>query len=111
MFSIISHAQPTKLILALAARHVHAPGVLLDRHFALRARLRVYLDPTLTIVVPLVHPILPLGQRFTINWQMSVLDTFKAESLTALTTHIYLLLRVKETNLAALSLGTPFCLT
>ena len=68
MFSIISHAKPAKLILALTTRHVHAAGVLLDGHFAFRAWLRVYLDPTLTIVVPLVHPILPLSQRFAINW-------------------------------------------
>lgn len=47
MCSIVTHAQPAELMLALAAGHVHAALVLLDWPLTLRAWLSVDLQPVL----------------------------------------------------------------
>ena len=45
MIAVVTHAQPAELVLALTTGHMHASLILLDRSFALRARLRVDLHP------------------------------------------------------------------
>lgn len=45
MCRVVTHAQPAKLMATLAARHVHAPLILLNGVLALRALLSVQLDP------------------------------------------------------------------
>ena len=67
MLSIVSHAQPAELMLALATGHVHATLVLLDGPLALRAWLRVDLQPVLRIVLSAADAILPRGEGVTIN--------------------------------------------
>lgn len=60
MCRVVTHAQPAKLMATLAARHVHAPLILLNGVLALRALLSVQLDPIFCVLIASANPIEPL---------------------------------------------------
>jgi len=79
MLAIVAQAQPAELKLALAARHVHAPWILLDWALALGAWLRIDLHPIGRVILSLVYSVLPLLKNLTVNWHVSVFSACKTE--------------------------------
>ena len=57
MLFIVAHAKPAKLVLALAASHVHATLIFLYWTLAFRTRLCVNLHPICAVTVALIDAI------------------------------------------------------
>jgi hypothetical protein len=80
-------AEPTELMAALAARHVHAALILLDRALALGARLGVGDDPREVLALSTVLDV-PLFHRLAVHRPVSLLLACEAERPTAFAHHV-----------------------
>ena len=89
MISVVAHAQPAKLISALAAGHVHTALILFNSIFAFGTLLSVEFDPKSRIFLAPADPIQPLVQQLAVHRGMRKLITQEAEPSVALfTSHI-----------------------
>ena len=78
MTIVIFETDPAELVTALAAGHVHAALVLLDRSFALWAVFGVQLDPG-GQVVRAVHAVLPLLEEAAVDWRVGFVAALETE--------------------------------
>lgn len=73
MVSVISKTEPTKLVSALRASHVHTTLILLNLYLALGAVLCVEFNPNISIIVAHLNSVIPLRQKETVNRSVSFL--------------------------------------
>lgn len=79
MVRIRAEAEPAEAVMALRASHVHAALILLNRIAALRARLRIQLDPRLRVIIVPLYPRVPLAQVEAVDRPVRGLEAFEAE--------------------------------
>ncbi len=109
MVSIVTHAQPAELVLALRASHVHATLIFLNAHFALGTRLGVKFEPNLGVIHTLVDFCLPLGQDITGDWSVSWLHALETEIIPTFADNISLLHRWIDNSVVAVGSGAVLC--
>jgi hypothetical protein len=86
---VVAHAQPAKLIPALAAGHMHATLVLFDSILAFGTLLRVKFNPQSRIFLAPPNPIQPLVQELAVHRGVRKFITHEAEpSVAPFTRHI-----------------------
>jgi hypothetical protein len=107
--SIVTHAQPAELVLALRASHVHAPLVFLNAHLALGARLGVKFEPNLGVIHTLVYFCLPLGHDIAGDWSVSRLHALETKIVPTLADNISLLHRWIDYSIVTVGSGTVLC--
>lgn len=106
---VFAAAEPTKLVLAVRARHVIAAAVLLNRGTALRTLSRVFFAPQVVRLVDLAVDLFPFSELFA-RALMPLVVTQKAElKVTPVTTHLAVL-GVTDHRVAAAGFRTPPCI-
>jgi hypothetical protein len=106
---IVSKAQPTELVGALSASHVHAALVLLDICLALRTGLSINFKPIGGIgFLVASNPVIPSHKQFAVNRCVRLLKTTKAPLLAAVALYIYWFTLLSLNNMFALFAWTPF---
>jgi hypothetical protein len=81
---VVAHAQPAKLISALAAGHMHTALIFLNSIFAFGTLLSVEFDPESRIFLASADSIQPLVKQLAIHRGMRKLITQEAEPSVAL---------------------------
>jgi len=77
---VVSKAEPTELVLAALACHVHASLILLDARLTLGAGLCVDFNPVLAVILLIsTNTIEPMLQQLTVNRRMRRLQAPEAE--------------------------------
>lgn len=91
---------------ALPAPHVVAPAVLLNRSLALRAVLRVLVDPSegLGVGVELLHPLL---EELAVQGSMPLVGALEAEALSTVAVDLLAPSLIDAGHLAAVDARTP----
>jgi hypothetical protein len=106
---IVSKAQPTELVGALSASHVHAALVLLDICLALRTGLSINFKPIGGIgFLVASNPVIPSHKQFAVNRCVRLLKTTKAPLLAAVALYINCFFFISLNNIFALLAWTPF---
>jgi len=115
MVFVVAKTQPTKLMSALVARHVHAPLILLDCCLALGARLTIHFQPLRCLLFARLQPVFPLFECFAVQGLVGLLLTREAEVVATFTEDVFaVLLRLGHTisfdsDPATLVARTPLC--